>query len=143
MERLSLLAVILLAACTPTTSPPTAELAKPTEATKLATSAVAASPSPSSTGVPSPAVPQPALSASPSASPSPSPAATSPAPSTTQDRVGFPEGYQTNYKQLFAFDRPDNKSIRVIYGNDQAAAAQPGQPFPYGSLLVMENYRAQ
>jgi plastocyanin len=132
VRHLPLLVTILLAACTPVAPPSTVAPAKPAETSKPV--AAVASPATSSTGVPSPAVPQP--------SPAPSPAA-APAPSTTQDRVGFPDGYQADYKQLFVFDRPDNKQVRVIYGNDRAATAQPGQPFPYGSVLVMETHRAK
>jgi plastocyanin len=65
-----------------------------------------------------------------------------PRPAPAEDRVGFPEGYQSTYQTLFVLDRPDNKQVRVIYGNDQAAAARPGD-FPYGSILVMETYRAK
>jgi plastocyanin len=65
-----------------------------------------------------------------------------PRPAPTEDRVGFPQGYQTRFKPMFVLDRPDNKQIRVVYANDQAAAARPGEPFPYGSILVMETYRA-
>src|SRR5262249_16635074 len=39
--------------------------------------------------------------------------------------------------------RPDNKQVRIIYGNDQAAALQPNQPYPYGSILVMETHPAK
>jgi plastocyanin len=72
------------------------------------------------------------------------PAAPSPTPrpAPADDRVGFPENYQSTYQTLFVLDRPDNKQVRVIYANDEAAAAQPGK-FPYGSILVMETYRAQ
>jgi plastocyanin len=70
-----------------------------------------------------------------------------PKPAPTEDRVGFPEGYETAYRVLFVLDRPDIKQVRVIYGNEQAAAARPGGPqgeiFPYGSVLVMETYRAK
>jgi hypothetical protein len=59
----------------------------------------------------------------------------------TVDRVGFPEGYQDNFSIFYEFDRPDNKTARVIYANDVAASVQPGQPFPYGSILVMDVYR--
>jgi hypothetical protein len=65
-----------------------------------------------------------------------------PGPAPTEDRVGFPEGYQTNYTVFYTFDRPDNKQVRVIYGNDKAASARFAEPFPYGSILVMETYRA-
>ena len=64
-----------------------------------------------------------------------------PRPAPTEDRVGFPEGYQSTYQTFFVMDRPDNKQVRVIYANDKAAAAKPGD-FPHGSILVMETWRA-
>jgi plastocyanin len=64
-----------------------------------------------------------------------------PRPAPAEDRVGFPEGYQATYQTFFVLDRPDNKQVRVVYANDTAAAARPGD-FPYGSILVMETYRA-
>lgn len=63
-----------------------------------------------------------------------------PRPAPAEDRVGFPEGYQSTYQTFFVPDRPDNKQVRVIYANDKAADAKPGD-FPYGSILVMETYR--
>jgi plastocyanin len=66
-----------------------------------------------------------------------------PKPAPTEDRVGFPDGYDTAYRVLFVYDRPDNKQVRVIYGNEQAAAVKAGEPFPYGSILVMETWRAK
>lgn len=65
-----------------------------------------------------------------------------PRPAPTEDRVGFPEGYQTNFGPFYLFDRPDNRSVRPVFANEQAASAKPGEPFPYGSILVMETYRA-
>lgn len=72
----------------------------------------------------------------------------------SEDRVGFPEGYQDNFIIFYEFDRPDNGTARVIYANDiaasiseeaftPAASTAPGEPFPYGSVLVMEVYRTQ
>lgn len=61
----------------------------------------------------------------------------------TVDRVGFPEGYQEKFSVFYEFDRTQNGTARVIYANEAAAAVQPGQPFPYGSVLVMEVYRTQ
>src|SRR5215472_10905913 len=52
-----------------------------------------------------------------------------PRPAPVEDRVGFPEGYQSTYQTFFVLDRPDNKQVRVIYANDNAAAARPGD-FP-------------
>jgi plastocyanin len=75
--------------------------------------------------------------------PTQAPPTSTPRPAPTEDRVGFPEGYQDSFKLLFVFDRPDNKQVRVICGNDLAAARQPDEPFPYGSIMVMETYRAK
>ena len=71
------------------------------------------------------------------------PAAPSPTPrpAPAEDRVGFPEGYPSTYQTLFVLDRPDNKQVRIVYANDKATSARPGD-FPYGSVLVMETYRA-
>ncbi|HEY3062057.1 MAG TPA: cytochrome P460 family protein, partial [Chloroflexota bacterium] len=76
------------------------------------------------------------LEQQPPAGPTPTPR-----PAPAEDRVGFPEGYQSDYQTFFVMDRPDNKQVRVIYANDKAAAASPGN-FPYGSILVMETWRA-
>lgn len=57
--------------------------------------------------------------------------------------MGFPEGYSDSFRLLFAYDRPDNRQVRVICGNDAAASWAEGAPFPYGSILVMETYRAK
>jgi plastocyanin len=57
------------------------------------------------------------------------------------DRIGFPEGYQENMQVYYEFDRPDNRSARVIYANAIAAGVGPGEMFPYGSELVMKVYR--
>jgi plastocyanin len=69
-------------------------------------------------------------------------AQTPPAPTT--DRVGFPSGYDTNMELLYVFDRPDNRQVRTIYGNHVAAGVRNGNQanYPYGSVLVMETWRA-
>ncbi|MGH2543425.1 MAG: cytochrome P460 family protein [Ardenticatenaceae bacterium] len=69
------------------------------------------------------------------------------------DRVGLPEDYQNAFTLFYEFDRPDNRTARVVYANDEAtsitqetieaASVQPDEPFPYGSILVMEVYRTQ
>jgi plastocyanin len=63
-------------------------------------------------------------------------------PEANDDRVGFPKGHDTAFQTFYVFDRPDNKQVRVVYANDAAASAEAGEPFPYGSILVMETYRA-
>src|SRR5262249_46782567 len=64
-----------------------------------------------------------------------------PAPSV--DRVGFPADYQ-KWNLLYVFDRPDNKSVRSVYGNDAAARTGANDIFayPYGSIVVMETWGA-
>src|SRR5438270_11798202 len=64
-------------------------------------------------------------------------------PAPIVDRVLFPTGYQ-NWKVLYKFDRPDNKSVRTIYGNYLAAAmgTNTQQEYFYGSVIVMETQRA-
>jgi hypothetical protein len=41
---------------------------------------------------------------------------------------------------MFVLDRPDNKQARVIYGNGAAVSGHYGEPFPYGSIMVMETW---
>src|SRR5262245_18966447 len=40
-------------------------------------------------------------------------------PAPTEDRVGFPDGYNTDpsWSVYYTFDRPDNKQVRVIWAN--------------------------
>ena len=56
----------------------------------------------------------------------------------TVDRVGFPEGYREKLRVLRTSEKPDKQEVKVIYGNQAAAAAKDGV-YPYGSLLVMES----
>lgn len=61
----------------------------------------------------------------------------------TADRVGFPANYETLFQRLYTFDRPDNRTVRTIYGNDPAASVKADtMNYPYGSVLVMESWRA-
>ncbi len=64
-------------------------------------------------------------------------------PAPTVDRIGFPTGYQ-NWQVLYVFDRPDNKSVRTIYGNSIGAESYVNFQFSYfyGSVIVMETQRA-
>jgi plastocyanin len=63
-----------------------------------------------------------------------------PGPAPTEDHIGFPEGYRETYTAMFVLDRPDNKQVRVIYGNGAAVSGTYGEPFPYGSIMVMETW---
>ena len=54
--------------------------------------------------------------------------------------LAVPADYKSWPKFLSAVQRPDAKQVREIYMNPAAAQARAGQPFPDGSVLVMENY---
>jgi Cytochrome P460/Cupredoxin-like domain len=89
-----------------------------------------------------PVTPTPTGSA-PSASPTPAPATPTPRPAPSEDRVGFATGYQEDFKLMYIYDRLDNRQVRVVCGNDVAASVKQGEVFPYGSILVMETWRAK
>ena len=93
-------------------------------------------PVPASAAATTPAPPAPVSTPSAPAVPTPT---LRPAP--TVDRVGFPEGYQTAYKFGYVYDRKDAKSVQYICLNDVAASAKQGQPFPFGSVIVFEQWR--
>jgi plastocyanin len=84
-----------------------------------------------------------ATGSAPSASPTPAPATSTPRPAPSEDRVGFPSGYQEDFKLMYVYDRLDNRQVRVVCGNEVAASVEQGEPFPYGSILVMETWRAK
>ena len=63
-----------------------------------------------------------------------------PLPAPTDDRVGLPANYAATLKPFYVYDRPDNRQVRIVYGND---AARAGQPYAHGSILVMETWRAR
>jgi hypothetical protein len=96
-------------------------LQAPAPASAAATTAAA---TPATTTAATPAAPTPTLR-----------------PAPTIDRVGFPEGYQTAYKFGYVYDRKDAKSVQYICLNDAAASAKQGQPFPFGSVIVFEQWR--
>src|SRR5262249_26282755 len=66
-------------------------------------------------------------------------------PGTSQDRVGYPEGYRDSFGLLYTLDRPDTKRVLVTYGNDRALSVQRGEQgnYPYGSIVVQETWTAQ
>jgi hemoglobin len=84
-----------------------------------------------------------ATGGAPSASPTPRPATPTPRPAPSKDRIGFPANYQEDFKLMYIYDRLDNRQVRVICGNEVAASVKQGEPFPYGSILVMETWRAK
>jgi len=60
-------------------------------------------------------------------------------PAPQADRVGFPKGYQSSFRQLRVTDSADAKTVIVVYGNPPAASAKGGR-HPYGSVIVMETW---
>ena len=60
-------------------------------------------------------------------------------PAPIADRVGFPKGYQSAFRQLRTKDSADAKTVIVVYGNPAAASAKGGR-YPYGSVIVMETW---
>jgi len=55
----------------------------------------------------------------------------------------LPAEYKSWPKFLSAVQRPDAKQVRELYVNPTGATATAGQPFPNGTLFVMENYTAK
>jgi hypothetical protein len=60
-------------------------------------------------------------------------------PAPKVDRVGFPKGDQSAFRQLRVEDSADAKTVIVVYGNTAAASAKGGS-HPYGSVIVMETW---
>jgi hypothetical protein len=62
------------------------------------------------------------------------------------DNVVYPEGYPSSFVRYATVDRPDRDPpiVRFLYVNPEAlAAAQAGEPLPYGTVLVMEDHLAE
>jgi plastocyanin len=70
----------------------------------------------------------------------PPPAASGLPPAPAVDRVGFPEDYGSTFWHFYHFDRVDMRSIVHVCANETAASVIEGEPYPYGSVLVMENW---
>jgi hypothetical protein len=60
------------------------------------------------------------------------------------EKIAYPEGYQDEFIEYLRVDRPDRKIVRFMYVNPAAhEAAQPGEPLPDGTVLVMEDHKAR
>jgi hemoglobin len=68
-------------------------------------------------------------------------AATSPPPA--DGTLAVPADYRSWPVFLAGVERPDAKQVRDIYVNPAGSKAVAGQPFPVGSLFVMEIHKAQ
>lgn len=59
----------------------------------------------------------------------------------TFTRVALPADFAKTFKLYDKVDKPDRKIVRYLYVNPQAlAAVKPGEPFPEGTILVMEDH---
>lgn len=60
------------------------------------------------------------------------------------DNVAFPAGYATDFIRYATVDKLERKIIRFLYVDPASfAAAKPGQPLPYGTVIVMEDHAAR
>lgn len=57
--------------------------------------------------------------------------------------VPFPVGYQQWPKFLSAVQRPDVKQVRELFVNEIGSKANKGQPFPHGTVMVMELHKVK
>jgi hypothetical protein len=69
--------------------------------------------------------------------------ATPPAPKYSDRTLPVPSGYKDWPRYLPDVDRPDVKQVRAIYINPVGYGAVAGQPFPNGTVSVMEIYAAR
>jgi len=52
--------------------------------------------------------------------------------------IPFPAGFERHFIRYATVDKPDRRIVRFLYVNPEAfAAARPGEPLPYGTILVM------
>ena len=57
--------------------------------------------------------------------------------------VALPADYKTWPKFLSSVQRPDAKQVRDIYINPTGTGSKADQPFPNGTVIVMENFAVQ
>ena len=53
-----------------------------------------------------------------------------------------PADYKGWPKMISGVQRPDAKQVREMYIDPKAGATKAGEPFPYGTVMVMENFAA-
>ena len=58
----------------------------------------------------------------------------------TEDRVGFPRGYEKDFQILRVVPKEKERKVVTVYGNKLAASVTNSTqlPYPMGSILVME-----
>lgn len=58
--------------------------------------------------------------------------------------VAYPKGFERDFVLYNKVDRPDRKTVRFMYADPAAVeAARPGEELPHGTVLVMEDHKAQ
>ena len=68
-------------------------------------------------------------------------AQTAPPAEATFTRVALPPNFAKGFKLYDTVDKADRKIVRYLYINPEAlAAVKPGEPFPNGTVLVMEDH---
>lgn len=66
------------------------------------------------------------------------------APAHPKDgELALPAGYQAWPKFLSEVQRPDAKQVRELFINKVGAKSKAGQPFPNGTVMVMELYKVK
>jgi hypothetical protein len=63
---------------------------------------------------------------------------------TGPERVAHPDGYRESFVRYLEVDRPDRNIARLMYVSPDAyESARPGEDLPFGTVLVMEDRRAE
>lgn len=62
-----------------------------------------------------------------------------------EDRVGFPHQFKEEFARYHTFnkDRKGKPSLKELWINPVGAKAREGEPFPYGTVIVMATYSVQ
>lgn len=54
------------------------------------------------------------------------------------EKVEFPMLYDKTFTKIGPIDRHDNNTVRIMYANQAAMAAEPDKPIPSGAVLLLE-----
>jgi hypothetical protein len=61
-----------------------------------------------------------------------------------QEKISFPEGYESHFVRYVTMDKPKLKAVRFLYVNPESLqAAEPNRPAPYGTVIVMQDNKAK
>ncbi len=60
------------------------------------------------------------------------------------ENIAFPAGFEREFIRYATVDKPERKIVRFLYVNRAAfEGARPGEPLPYGTVIVMADKRAR